>query len=76
MRAPKGAGSIKTQSAQAPLWVFIPPHFCGCWNTSCSFIATAKTSHTTGTLSDNFAIYCINTRIVNLKKNDKILKTL
>jgi predicted nucleotidyltransferase len=37
---------------QAPLWVFTPPHFCGCWNTSCSFIATAKTSYTTGTLSE------------------------
>jgi hypothetical protein len=24
---PCGAGSVKTQSAQAPLWVFTPPHF-------------------------------------------------
>ena len=22
-----GPGSTKTQSAQAPLWVFVPPHF-------------------------------------------------
>jgi hypothetical protein len=49
---PWGAGSVKTQSVQAPLWVFTPPHFCGCWNTSCSFIATAKTSYTTGTLGN------------------------
>jgi hypothetical protein len=44
------AGYAKHQSAQAPLWCFTPPHFCGCWNTSCSFIATAKTSVTAGTL--------------------------
>jgi hypothetical protein len=29
-----------------------PAHFCGCWNALRSFIATAKTSYTTGTLSD------------------------
>jgi hypothetical protein len=27
-----GSGYKKTQSAQAPLWFFSPPHFCGCWN--------------------------------------------
>ncbi|MCL2065435.1 MAG: hypothetical protein FWG98_13840 [Candidatus Cloacimonetes bacterium] len=24
-----------------------PPHFCGCWNATHSFIATTKTSYTT-----------------------------
>jgi len=47
-----GLGSVKPQSAQAPLWDFTPPHFCGCWNAARSFIATAKTSHTAGTLSE------------------------
>ena len=45
-----GLGSVKSQSAQAPLWDFTPPQFCGCWNASRSFIATAKPSHTAGTL--------------------------
>jgi hypothetical protein len=27
-----GSGYAKHQSAQAPLWCFAPPHFCGCWN--------------------------------------------
>jgi hypothetical protein len=29
---------------------FSPPHFCGCWKPAVSFIATAKTSYTAGTL--------------------------
>ena len=29
-----------------------PAHFCGCWNTPRSFIATAKTSYTTETLGE------------------------
>jgi uncharacterized BrkB/YihY/UPF0761 family membrane protein len=33
-----------------PLWCFAPPQFYGCWNASRSSIATAKPSHTAGTL--------------------------
>ena len=46
-----GSGSAKHQSGFRPLWRFAPPQFCGCWNASRSFIATAKPSHTAGTLS-------------------------
>jgi hypothetical protein len=34
------------------LWDFSPPHFCGCWKLTVSFIATAKTSYTAGTLDE------------------------
>jgi hypothetical protein len=27
-----GSGYEKTQPGLRPLWVFSPPHFCGCWN--------------------------------------------
>ena len=50
-----GSGSAKHQSGLRPLWCFATPQFCGCWNTSCSFIATAKPSHTAGTLCASFA---------------------
>ena len=49
-----GLASVKRQSGLRPLWRFTPAHFCGCWNTSCSFIATAKTSYTAGTLCASF----------------------
>jgi hypothetical protein len=52
-----GSGYAKMQSGLRPLCIFAPPHFCGCWNASRSFIATAKTSHTAGTLCDKTKIY-------------------
>jgi hypothetical protein len=45
-----GSGYEKPQSGLRPLCGFSPPHFCGCWNASRSFIATAKTSYTAETL--------------------------
>jgi hypothetical protein len=47
-----GSGYEKPQSGLRPLCGFSPPHFFGCWNASRSFIATAKTSHTAGTLGE------------------------
>jgi hypothetical protein len=38
-----GLASVKHHSGLRPLWGFSPAHFCGCWNASHSFIATAKT---------------------------------
>jgi hypothetical protein len=46
------SGYKKPQSALRPLCGFSPPHFCGCWKPSVSFIATAKTSYTAGTLCE------------------------
>jgi hypothetical protein len=44
------SGYEKPQSGLRPLCVFSPPHFCGCGKPTVSFIATAKTSYTAGTL--------------------------
>ena len=49
-----GSASAKPQSGLRPLCGFAPAHFCGCWNAPRSFIATAKTSYTTGTLCEIF----------------------
>ena len=46
-----------------------PAHFCGCWNASRSFIATAKTSYTTETL------YAIWTEFIE-KMTKKLLNVL
>jgi hypothetical protein len=48
--APAGRGYEKPQSGYRPLCGFSPPHFCGCWKPAVSFIATAKSSDTAGTL--------------------------
>jgi hypothetical protein len=45
-----GLGLRKNAVGLRPWCVFSPPHFCGCWNATRSFIATAKTSYTAGTL--------------------------
>jgi hypothetical protein len=52
----------------APLCGFSPPHFCGCWKPTVSFIATAKTSYTTGTL------YAMGAKIGWKLYNKKLLK--
>jgi hypothetical protein len=46
------SGSEKPQSGLRPLYGFSPPHFCGCWKPTVSFIATAKMSYTAGTLCE------------------------
>jgi hypothetical protein len=53
-----GSGYEKPQSGLRPLCGFSPPHFCGCWNASRSFIATAKTSYTAGTLCEMPPNFC------------------
>jgi hypothetical protein len=64
---PCGAGSEKTQSAQAPLWVFVSAtFFCARETIRVSFIGHKKTSYTTGTLCEMLAklvgkYYKINT---------------
>jgi hypothetical protein len=63
--APAVAGLAyeKTQSGLRPLCVFSPTHFCGCWKPTVSFIATAKTSYTAGTLC---AIFCKNSYCIKM----------
>jgi len=59
------------------LWVFSPPHFCGCWNAPRSFIATAKTSYTTGTLYDIFSyLYWLELRKEESKEGRKFVEGL
>jgi hypothetical protein len=53
------SGYEKPQSGLRPLCGFSPPHFCGCWNAPHSFIATAKTSYTAGTLCEMGAKWCL-----------------
>jgi predicted nucleotidyltransferase len=50
------------------LCVFSPAHFCGCWKPTVSFIATAKTSYTTGTLYERPAEWSKNTPKKHLTK--------
>jgi hypothetical protein len=57
---------------------FPPPHFCGCWNASHSFIATAKTSYTAGTLCAIWVELVGKYNKINnhWKMVDKIMKTV
>jgi hypothetical protein len=54
MLRPFGARATKNRSRATPLCGFSPPHFCGCWKPAVSFIETAKTSYTAGTLYEIF----------------------
>ena len=49
-----GSGGEKPHKGRKPDCGFSPPHFCGYWKPTVSFIATAKTSHTAGRLGDIF----------------------
>jgi len=58
-----GLGYKKLQSGCRPLCNFFPPHFCCCWKTSFSFIATAKTSVTL-----NVKCHCVIDYELNILK--------
>ena len=65
----KRLGFRKTPVGLRPLWRFAPPHFCGCWKPAVSLIATAKTSHTAGTLYEIWAEIIERLKIIEIMEN-------